>query len=100
MLEEVDLASLSVAHNEPVSVGKLLGIFSISHIWVAKLWRLFAMRELLFVLVIEFSHKSTSEDLYPCGHGDEVHCAHIHEDHGKYYDQWIEELFWQLELGL
>ena len=89
MLEKVDLASLSVAHNEPVSVRKLLCKFSISHIWVAKLWRLLAVRELFLVLVIEFPHESTSEDLYPCRHCDEVHSAHIHKDHGEYHDQRI-----------
>ena len=92
MLKEVNLASLSAVHREPVSIGKLLGEVSISRVGVTILWRGLLSRESSTVLFIELFHELAAEHSNANSHGEEVHSEHVLQDDCHRQDDAIQEL--------
>ena len=92
MLKEIDLAPLGIVHNVPVRIWKSLAKPTIAHIWIAELRCFLSIRERLLLVFIKFPHESTSEDLDPGCHRNEVHGKDIHEYHSHQEDEKNEEL--------
>ena len=77
MLQEVDLASLSVLESEPVRVSQLLTIETIALVWVAELRRFCKIRERFLVNGVELAHELSSENLESHAHNAEVHGQYV-----------------------
>ena len=100
VLEEVDLAALTVAHSEPVSVGELLAEATIASVGVAPLGRSFLARESLSVFFIELFHEGASERLNSGAHRRGVHSGNVLEDDCHSKDEDPEEFLGDHVLAL
>ena len=98
MFKEVNLASLSTVHDEPISIGKLLGKVSISSVRVAELGSGLLSWESSAMLLIELLHEFASEDLDADAHREEVHGKDILNDDSHRKDEAPEKLLWDLIL--
>ena len=99
MFKEVNLASLSTVHDEPISIGKLLGKVSISSVRVAELGSSLLSWESSAMLLIELLHEFASEDLDADAHREEVHGKDILNDDSHRKDEAPEKLLGDLVLG-
>ena len=72
MLQEVDLASLSVLIPEPIGVRELLTKETIASVWVANLGGFGGIRERFLVNSVELVHELSSEDRDSYAHDHKV----------------------------
>ena len=76
LLEEIELASLSAVHCEPILVAELLRVPATAAIRVSKL-RSHIFLNFFLVDFLKLLHVLASEDLHPCSHGEFVHSKDV-----------------------
>ena len=85
MLQEVDLASLRVAHGEPISIGQFLAKKAVARVRVAHA-RGILPREHCCMLRIKLLHELASEHLGAHPHRNCIHSENVLEHDGEGQD--------------
>ena len=99
MLQKVDLASLRIAHAEPIWVGEPLAVVAITSVRVAKLGRFLGIREGFFVDLVELCHELSAVDLDARTHCHSIDGEQVLKGESKHKDQHVEEFFRHLILA-